>query len=36
MKTSLLNNLDKFRRMDNRKGDTFEEWFSKVFQPMDQ
>jgi hypothetical protein len=35
MKTSLLNNLDKFRRIDNRKGDTFEEWFSKIFQPVD-
>lgn len=32
MKTSLLNNLDRFRRQDNRKGGSIHEWFESIFQ----
>lgn len=36
MKVSLITNLDRFRSLENRRGETFEDWFKNIFLQMDR
>ncbi len=35
MKVSLITNLDRFRSLENRRGETFEDWFKNIFLQVD-
>ncbi len=35
MKSSLLNNLDRFRRQESRKGESIDDWFKSIFRKVD-
>lgn len=36
MKTSLLNNLERFKNLENRKDEKFEDWFKRTFLQVDR
>jgi len=36
MKVSLITNLDRFRSLENRRGETFEDWFKNIFLQVDR
>jgi hypothetical protein len=36
MKVSLLTNLDRFRSLENRSGETFDDWFKNIFLQVDR
>ncbi len=36
MKVSLITNLDRFRSLENRRGETFDDWFKNIFLQMDR
>lgn len=36
MKVSLITNLDRFRSLENRRGETFDEWFKNIFLQVDR
>ena len=35
MKVSLITNLDRFRSLENRRGETFDDWFKNIFLQVD-
>jgi hypothetical protein len=36
MKVSLITNLDRFRSLENRRGETFDDWFKNIFLQVDR
>ena len=36
MKASLLNNLERFRNLENMRGEKFEDWFKRTFLQVDR
>jgi hypothetical protein len=36
MKVSLITNLDRFRNLENRRGETFEDWFKNIFLQVER
>lgn len=36
MKVSLITNLDRFRSLENRRGETFDDWFKEIFLQVDR